>query len=146
MKKNRTIKLFGFELLEITKSELIQFIVRSINIKSHQYLIALNPIKIIKSTKDRDYRNLLDDATYTFADAIGIVWAVRVLKKIKINRIAGFDLMINLLRIAEKNNYKVAIVGASKISIKKAEKKILDMNKGLNLIFCHNLMQLFCIY
>ena len=32
------------ELLEITKSELIQFIVRSINVKSHQYLIALNPL------------------------------------------------------------------------------------------------------
>jgi N-acetylglucosaminyldiphosphoundecaprenol N-acetyl-beta-D-mannosaminyltransferase len=138
MKKNRTIKLFGFELLETTKSELIQFIVRSINIKSHQYLIALNPIKIIKSTKDRDYRKLLNDATYTFADAIGVVWAVRALNKIKINRIAGFDLMIDLLSVAEKNNYKVAIVGASKISIKKAERKILEVNKGLNLIFCHH--------
>ncbi len=138
MKNNRTIKLFDFEILQIIKSDLIQLIIRSINEKDPQYLIALNPIKIIKSTKDREYKKLLGDATYTFADAIGIVWAVRVLNKVKINRIAGFDLMLELLSEAEANNYRVAFIGASRSSIEKAQNEILTTNTKLNLVFCHH--------
>ncbi|MDD3498460.1 MAG: WecB/TagA/CpsF family glycosyltransferase [Candidatus Moranbacteria bacterium] len=73
-------------------------------------IATINPEFILEAQKDKDFKEALNRADLNIADGIGIKFAFwRFGKNLK-KRIAGVDLMWNLLRIANKKKLSVFLV------------------------------------
>lgn len=84
----------------------------------------LNPHSYCVAKRDEKFRDALKASDLLIPDGTGIVLAVRILKGRKIERIAGADMHLYLLKQAEEYGLKVFYMGASKETLSKIETRI----------------------
>jgi N-acetylglucosaminyldiphosphoundecaprenol N-acetyl-beta-D-mannosaminyltransferase len=73
---------------------------------------AINVAKIVAMREDRRLEEIVRDCELVSADGQAIVWASRALSDPLPGRVAGIDLMQELLALAERRGYRVFILGA----------------------------------
>ena len=120
-----SVEILGARVNPVTKAELVSEITRAVTKKTpSHFMLAMNPIKVIVAQRNPVFRQYLHTATCLFPDAIGIVLALRLLKGIKIKRIPGFELMFDILEIANRHSLKVTLIGATPDSLAITEQKL----------------------
>jgi N-acetylglucosaminyldiphosphoundecaprenol N-acetyl-beta-D-mannosaminyltransferase len=95
-------------------------------IAEHRYTqhVAINAAKIVALRNDPQLRSIVDQCAFATADGQSVVWASRLLGQPLPCRVAGIDLMQELLALAERRGYRVFIVGASADVLREAEARI----------------------
>jgi N-acetylglucosaminyldiphosphoundecaprenol N-acetyl-beta-D-mannosaminyltransferase len=82
--------------------------------KENFYLVTPNPAFLIKAQKDKKFREILNRADLSIADGVGLLLASRFLRTkppLK-ERITGVDLVEELLKMSQKEGWKVGVIGA----------------------------------
>lgn len=114
--QERKIKIFEYFLntnlknIQINKPKLI--------------INTINPHSYCVSKKDKDFETALKSSDMLLPDGIGIVWAAKFLKGIKIHKIAGADMHQYLLEQANLKGDRVFYLGASENTLQLIEKRI----------------------
>tara|TARA_B100001964_G_C14086181_1_gene532634 strand:- start:245 stop:949 length:705 start_codon:yes stop_codon:yes gene_type:complete len=85
----------------------------SIRSKNNIQHVALNVAKLVRSRKDLLLRESIQSADMISADGAGIIYGMRLLGLKPKGRVAGIDLMHNLLSEAEKHRFAVYFLGAT---------------------------------
>ncbi len=80
--------------------------------KSSPFVVVTpNPEQLVYAQHDEEFLKLLNRADVTLPDGIGVVWAMKFLKTVTIQRISGVDFMQELVRMANKNSWTIGLVG-----------------------------------
>lgn len=90
-----------------------QTVINTIN--PHSYCVAKN---------DEDFQNALKLSDVLIPDGIGIVWAARILKGRKIDRIAGPDFHLQLLSELNEQGKRCFYLGSSGETLAKIEQRL----------------------
>jgi len=81
--------------------------------------VVINAAKVVMMQKDRELFNKVVSCDIINADGQSIVWASRFLGERIPERVAGADLMQELVKLAYKNKYKCFFFGAREEVVKK---------------------------
>lgn len=76
------------------------------------YLVAINPEKIMAARKDPHLTELIEHAAILIPDGIGVVMACRFLHRAEIQRVPGADLMQAICRESVDKGQRIFIYGA----------------------------------
>lgn len=82
------------------------------NGKKGNYILAVNPEKVIAVNKNSSLKNLFENAALLIPDGIGIVLAMRWLYKLSAKRVPGVDLMMGICKQSSIKGYKIYIFGS----------------------------------
>jgi N-acetylglucosaminyldiphosphoundecaprenol N-acetyl-beta-D-mannosaminyltransferase len=82
--------------------------------------MAINAAKIIAMRHDEALHRLVDGCELITADGQAVVWASRLLGDPLPARVAGIDLMLELLALAERRGYRVYFLGARAVVLERA--------------------------
>ena len=93
-------------------SQTIEKISNSINNNQQIHHVVVNAAKIVALQKDLKLRESVNCCDIINADGQAVVWASRFLKNPLPERVAGIDLMENLVVLAHKKEYKIFFLGA----------------------------------
>jgi len=74
--------------------------------------VVVNAGKIVAMQTDMQLRKSVNECDLINADGQAVVWASKVLGKPLKERVAGIDLMIELVKLAHHNRYKIFFFGA----------------------------------
>jgi N-acetylglucosaminyldiphosphoundecaprenol N-acetyl-beta-D-mannosaminyltransferase len=107
------IDFFGFNIDNLSMRESLDTIINSIRSKNNFHHVALNVAKLVKSRKNPLLRESIQSADMISADGAGIIYGMRLLGLEPKGRVAGIDLMHNLLSEAEKYGFTVCFLGAT---------------------------------
>jgi N-acetylglucosaminyldiphosphoundecaprenol N-acetyl-beta-D-mannosaminyltransferase len=88
--------------------------------------MAINAAKLVTLRDDARLREIVEGCDLVNADGQGVVWASRVLGRPLPERVAGIDLMEQLLRLAERLHYRVYILGARDEVLERAVARIRE--------------------
>lgn len=80
--------------------------------KEQIHHVVVNAGKIVAMQTDARLRQSVNNSDLINADGQAVVWASRFLGKPLKERVAGIDLMINLVEFAHRNGYKIFFLGA----------------------------------
>jgi len=80
--------------------------------------VVVNAGKIVAMQSDLKLRQSVNESDLINADGQAVVWASRMLNKPLKERVAGIDLMVNLVELAHKKKYKVFFFGAKEEVVK----------------------------
>lgn len=75
--------------------------------------MAINAAKIVAMRHDDELREVIERCDLITADGQAVVWASRLLGDPLPTRVAGIDLMHQLMALAEERGYRVYILGAT---------------------------------
>jgi N-acetylglucosaminyldiphosphoundecaprenol N-acetyl-beta-D-mannosaminyltransferase len=103
----------------LTMKETIDLVNQSIKSKTQLHHTVINAGKVVAMHKNVELRESVNNSDIINADGQAIVWGARILgEKIK-ERVAGIDLMNNLVELASENNYKIYLLGAKEEVVSK---------------------------
>ena len=101
------VNFLGIPLDNLSMSETLERIENSIFSNNQIHHCVINAGKIVKMQSDKKLQESVISSDIINADGMSIVWAARFLGyKIK-ERVAGIDLMENLVKLAHKKNTNV---------------------------------------
>lgn len=98
--------------------ETLELLDDSIANKEQIHHVVVNAGKIVAMQKDLQLRQSVNESDIINADGQAVVWASKFLGKPLKERVAGIDLMENLVALAAKKNYKIFFFGAKEEIVK----------------------------
>jgi len=120
------INILNTSIDNYTINETIQIIDEVIQNKKQLHHVVVNAGKIVAMQTDLQLRKSVNESDIINADGQAVVWASKILGKPLKERVAGIDLMENLVKMAHEKEYKIFFFGAK-------EEVVLDViNKYKN--------------
>lgn len=135
----KRIHILGSNVDALTMDETIIKVKEFIDSKQCIQHVVVNASKINLMKDNRKLREIVNSCPLINADGQSIVWAAKILGKPLPERVAGIDLFLKLVKISEKEGYKLYFFGAkqevvesivSTFSIKYPDLKIVGYRNG----------------
>lgn len=103
----------------LTMEETIDLVNQSIIKKRQIHHTVINAGKVVAMQKNAELRESVNNSDIINADGQAIVWGARMLGENIKERVAGIDLMCNLVELAHQKNYKIYLLGAKEEVVSK---------------------------
>ncbi len=118
------IHAFNIKIHPVCKSDFIQLI--NENIKNNSQLVqsGVNAASIVELKNSTDLEIAYNNADLINIDGMSMVWALRFLGFKVPERVACPDLAMDIMELAEKNNYSLFLFGASEDNLGSAVQNI----------------------
>jgi N-acetylglucosaminyldiphosphoundecaprenol N-acetyl-beta-D-mannosaminyltransferase len=120
------IQILNTNIHNYSMSETLELINTSIKNKQQIHHVVVNAGKMVSMQKDLKLRESVNNCDLINADGQAVVWASRFLGKPLKERVAGIDLMEQLVELSYKNNYKIYFLGAKEDIVKTVTEKYAD--------------------
>jgi N-acetylglucosaminyldiphosphoundecaprenol N-acetyl-beta-D-mannosaminyltransferase len=101
--------------------------------RSRAQHMAVNVAKIVSSRSDAELQRLINGCDIVTADGQAVVWASRLLGDPLPARVAGIDLMLELLALADRRGYRVYILGARPEVLERAVARLRQRYAGMTI-------------
>lgn len=108
----KTVNIFGCDVAALNMQETVEEIERRIIGKIKTQHVVINAGKVVLMDKDEKLQKIIKDCPIINADGQSIVWASKLLKKPVPERVAGIDLMEELIKLSADKGYRVYFFGA----------------------------------
>lgn len=119
-KQPRPIAILGVVFDNLTVSQAAQRIEKMIASRRPHYVVTANVDFLTQARSDVELQRVLLNAPLVLCDGTPLVWASRLLGNPLCERVAGADLVPELIRRAAEKNYRVFFLGATEESAKQA--------------------------
>ena len=113
------IDFLGIPVDSLTMSETVALVDETISQNKKINHVVINAGKVVSMQKDKKLFESVVSCDVINADGQSIVWAARFLGKKLPERVAGVDLMQNLVHLASEKGYKCFFLGAKEEVVKK---------------------------
>jgi len=115
----KRVSICGLPVDALTMKETLEIIEQSIDQKKRIHHVVINAAKVVNAQKDIDLKNSIAHCDIINADGQAVVWATRFLNNPVPERVAGIDLMEELVKLSAKKGYKIYFLGAKEEIVKK---------------------------
>ena len=122
LKRNRVI-IFDLPVDVLTMKQTLTLIDKSIIEGKQIHHVVVNAAKIVHAQKNIELRESIISCDIINADGQAVVWASKLLNKPLPERVAGIDLMEEMVKLASKRGYRIFFLGAKEKVVKKVVKK-----------------------
>ncbi|WP_274476441.1 WecB/TagA/CpsF family glycosyltransferase [Mangrovimonas aestuarii] len=107
------INILNTSIDNLSMSDTLNIVEETISNGKQLHHVVVNAGKIVAMQRDLQLRESVNESDIINADGQAVVWASKVLGKPLKERVAGIDLMENLVALAHKNSYKIFFLGAA---------------------------------
>ena len=114
-----SIHILNTTIHNLSMKETLRLVSEAISEKKQLHHVVVNAGKIVAMQKDEALRNSVNQSDLINADGQAVVWASKMLGKPLKERVAGIDLMHNLVELAHQQNHKVFLLGAKEEVVQK---------------------------
>ena len=123
----KRITIAGIPVDKLTMGDTIRLIDEAIIENRSIHHVVINAAKVVNAQNDEALRASIINCDIINADGQSIVWASRFLNKPLPGRVAGIDLMEELIKLAASRNYKIFFLGAEE----KIVSRVVEVYSGL---------------
>lgn len=134
MKEN----ILGVDVSPVTMEDALEKVDEIIRERKPEFIVAINPEKIMKSLEDEKLKDLLNSACINLPDGVGILIASKLKGGRVKYRVTGIDLMLNICGRASNSGYRVYLLGALPGTADKAAEKLKEKYPGIIISGTHD--------
>ncbi|WP_311773776.1 WecB/TagA/CpsF family glycosyltransferase [Listeria booriae] len=128
------IQLLGSELDALTMTATVEKIDQIIQTGKPVQHVVINANKINLMQKDEDLRAIVNSSPLINADGASILMAAKMLGLDVPERVAGIDLMDEVLKLANERQYRVFFFGATEEVVRKVVMASSQKHRGLQIV------------
>ena len=103
--------LFGYNIFTGSHKELKRETEESIRENRQMTILSMNTLKLYLESRDKKLGNLFRSFTHVIQDGQSIVFANRLINGIRSEYISGAEMMVDLIKEAEKQSWKLFFLG-----------------------------------
>lgn len=139
MQIKKPVKILGVPVHPLTMNESVAVLEEKLQKKEQAFVVTANAEIIMMCQKDKEYNNIVSEqADLVLPDGAGAVWAGRYLGNEVPERVAGFDLYNQLLKLSADKGYKAYFFGGAPGVAEAAKNKAEELYPGVQIVGCRN--------
>lgn len=135
---NKRIVLLNAIIDVLDMRETVELVEKYINTKTPLHLMGVNADKINELNSNPLMKEIVNKCGIINADGASVVLASKLLKKKLPERVAGVDLMIELVKLCCEKNYSIYLLGAKQSVVEQTRDVLMDKYSNLNIKGIHN--------
>ena len=135
---NERVNILGVEVDAVTMTQAVERVINLIAEKKSSLVATANAEMLLNATHDAELKKILNAAALVVPDGAGTVWAARHLGYSMPERVAGFDLVQELMKIAPAHDLKFFLFGAAPDVADKAKLKAETLYPGIKIVGTRN--------
>lgn len=126
--------ILGIDVTALDYQGIINEIDQVIKNNDKANVIAVNPEKFIAMEKNAELKELISQATFKIPDGIGVILASKLKGGQIRSRVTGVDLFVEILKLADKNSYKVYLYGGKPDVVSRTKEVIERDYRGVQVV------------
>lgn len=139
MQIKKPVKILGVPVHPLTMNESVAVLEEKLQKKEQAFVVTANAEIIMMCQQDKEYNNIVSEqADLVLPDGAGAVWAGRYLGNEVPERVAGFDLYNQLLKLSADKGYKAYFFGGAPSVAEAAKNKAEELYPGVQIVGCRN--------
>ena len=136
-KRNR-IDFLGVSIDSLTMGETVQLVEKYVQTKTPLHLMGVNADKINETNKNPLMKQIVNSCGIINADGASVILASKRLNCKLPERVAGIDLMQNLVELSAKKGYRIYLLGAKQEIVEKTAQVLKTKYKNLEIAGIRN--------
>jgi N-acetylglucosaminyldiphosphoundecaprenol N-acetyl-beta-D-mannosaminyltransferase len=128
------ISILGIPFDNVSFDEAIKVIENMIASKKPHYIATANVDFLVQSLHDAELRRILCEAHLVLCDGAPVLWASRLFGNPLIERVAGSDLVPQLLERAVQNRYRIFFLGGTPDVSERAVSNLRTIYPGIDIV------------
>lgn len=132
------VDILGVKVASLTMKEAVNTVLDFISRREPVIVATANAEMIMNATRDPELKKVLDAAALVVPDGAGTVWAAHHLGYKMPERVAGYDMVQELLRIAPQKQLRIYFFGSAPGVAEKAKRKAETLYPGVNIVGVRN--------
>lgn len=128
------VDILGVKVASLTMEEAVAQAETYMKERAGAIIATANAEMIMRAVKDEELRRILNTVALVVPDGAGTVWAARYLGCVMPERVAGFDLVQELLRRAPARQQRVFFLGAAPGIAEAAKNKAEGLYPGISIV------------
>jgi len=132
--QNERIKILGINIDVLKNKETVELVEKYVKTKTPLHLMGVNADKINETCENEKLKEIVNSCGIINADGASVVMASKYLKKPLPERVAGIDLMQDLVDLSERKGYSIYLLGAKKEVVEKTKNVLLKKYKKLKIV------------
>ena len=108
------MNVLGIRIDNLSHEEVLEKVKGFLTEEWFHQIATINPEFILRAQDDEEFKNILNNCNLNVADGFGISCAFFYHGEILKSRLAGIDLMEEILRFSEKNNLKIFLATSNR--------------------------------
>lgn len=128
---NKRIEISGIKIDVLNTKETIDLVEKYIKTKTPLHLMGVNADKINEANENLLMKEIVNSCGVINADGASVVMASKFLKRPLPERVAGIDLMQDLVKLCSEKEYSIFLLGAKKEVVEKTAEVLVKRYPGL---------------
>ena len=118
--------------------ETIELVEQYVKTKTPLHLMGVNADKINEVNQNEKMKKIVNSCGVINADGASVVLASKYLNKPLPERVAGIDLMMDLIELSQDKKYSIYLLGAKQEIVEKTKEVLIQKYPSLNITGIHN--------
>jgi len=118
----------------VTMQEAVDRVKDFIDLRSPHLVVTPNAEMIMMANEDKSLAQIINNADLVIPDGAGVVWAARYNDDVMPERVAGYDLVQNLLAVAAIRKYSIYMLGGAPGMVNKAKLVAEERYPGVKIV------------
>ena len=135
---NKRIKILNTTIDVLNVKDTINLVEKYVITKTPLHLMGVNADKINEVNQNELMKKIVNGCGIINADGASIILASKYLNKPLPERVAGIDLMQDLVRLSEQKGYSIYLLGAKQEVVENTRDVLKEKYPGLNIKGIHN--------
>ena len=136
--KMEKAEILGVKVAAVTMQQAVEFVLNLVAEKKNSIVATANAEMLMMSTEDAELKNILNTAELVVPDGAGTVWAANHLGYKMPERVAGYDLVQELMKVAPTKSLKFFLFGSAPGVAEKAKAKAEELYAGIKIVGVRN--------
>ena len=132
------VKILGVQVDAVTMAQAVERVANLIGAGKPSMVATANAEMLLRATHDAELKVILNAANLVVPDGAGTVWAAHHLGKQMPERVAGFDLVQELMKLAPTKGWKFFLFGSAPGIADKAKSKAETLYPGIKIVGTRN--------
>jgi N-acetylglucosaminyldiphosphoundecaprenol N-acetyl-beta-D-mannosaminyltransferase len=128
------VRIYGVPVSKMGMDQTVAYLAEAIEQRQPHQIITANPIMVMSALDDPAYMSMMQQAELIVPDGTGVVWAANYVGEPVAERVPGYDLLNELMKVGELKGWKVYLLGASNEVIQAAADKLRMNYPGIKLV------------
>lgn len=133
-----TVPIFGIRVSKVDMPATVAYLTEVVSSRIPHQVITANPIMVMAALEDPAYMNIMKSAELVVPDGTGVVWAANYCNEPVAERVAGYDLLHELMRQGERYRWKVFLLGSTPEVIRETAERLQLQYPGVIIVGYHD--------
>ncbi len=130
----KKIDIMGTRINNVTMDEAVNTCEKKVNNGEQFVIYTPNTEFIMMAKNDEEFKELLNKSDLNIPDGIGLIYAAKIKKHPLKEKVAGYDLTVNLIKLANEKGLKIYFVGGKPGVAEKAAQSIKKDYPNVNIV------------